>query len=68
MNERIGQRIKSLRLNKGYSQEHIAQVLCISQSAYARLESGETSTWTNHLDKLCELFEITYFSEITIRH
>ena len=42
MNKVIGKRIKKLRHQKGYSQEHLAHELCISQSAYARLENGYT--------------------------
>jgi len=58
MNKVIGKRIKQLRRHKGYSQEHLAHELCISQSAYARLENGETYTWASHLQKLCEIFEV----------
>ena len=58
MNKLIGERIKNLRNEKGYSQEHIAKALCISQSAYARLENGENYTWAHHLEKLSEVFEI----------
>ncbi|MGX1023593.1 helix-turn-helix domain-containing protein [Psychroflexus sp. MBR-150] len=58
MNKIIGKRIKQFRHQKGYSQEHLAHELCISQSAYARLENGETYTWASHLEKLCEIFEV----------
>jgi transcriptional regulator with XRE-family HTH domain len=58
MNHIVAQRIRKLRIDKGISQEQVAKGLCISQPAYARLESGESNTWANHLNKLCELFEI----------
>ena len=58
MNEIISKRIKSLRLIKGYSQDYVADKLCITQSAYARLENGDTYSWATYLEKLCEIFEV----------
>lgn len=58
MNEVITKRIKNLRLKKGYSQDYMAKQLCISQSAYAKLETGKTYTWATHLEKLCEALEV----------
>jgi transcriptional regulator with XRE-family HTH domain len=58
MNDTITKRIKHLRYKKGFSQEDMANKLCISQSAYAKLESGKTYTWATHLEKLCEIFEV----------
>ena len=36
----------------------VAEKLHISQSAYARIESGESNSWANHLEKLSEIFEV----------
>lgn len=36
----------------------MAEKLCISQSAYAKLETGKTHPWATHLEKLCEILEI----------
>jgi len=58
MNDTKTRRIKHLRHKKGFSQEDMASKLCISQSAYAKLESGKTYTWASHLEKLCEIFEV----------
>ena len=58
MNDTITKRIKNLRYKKGFSQEDMANELCISQSAYVKLESGKTYTWATHLEKLCEIFEV----------
>ena len=41
------------------SQEQVADYFCLSQSAYARMESGESYSWASHIDILCEVFEIT---------
>ena len=59
MNVTIGKKLQSLRKQTGFSQEHIANQLHISQSAYARIENGESHSWANHIGQLCEIFEIT---------
>ena len=33
-------------------------MLNLSQSTYARIESGESHSWASHLEKICEVFEI----------
>ena len=58
MNVAIGKKLRSLRKEKGWSQEQTADYLCISQSAYARMEKGESYSWANSLSKICEVFEI----------
>ena len=50
--------LKQLRKSKGLTQEEVADKLCISQSAYARLESGKCKTWGVYLSKLCEIFNV----------
>ena len=65
MNTKIGSRIRTLRNSKGVSQEEMADRLHISQSAYSRIETGESNNWVHLIDKLClelqvkpeELFE-----------
>lgn len=54
MNAQIGNKIRRLRENKGFSQEDMAEKLQISRSAYSRIESGETNSWVNHIEKLCK--------------
>lgn len=58
MKSKIGQRLKDLRKSKGMTQEQVADYLSISQSSYARIENGESQSWVNYLDKICELFKI----------
>jgi transcriptional regulator with XRE-family HTH domain len=45
-------------MRKGISQGEISKMLNISQSAYSRIENGESNSWVNVLDKLCEILEI----------
>ena len=54
MNTQVGNRIRRLRENKGFSQEEMAEKLQISRSAYSRIENGETNSWVNHIEKLCK--------------
>lgn len=58
MNIVVGNKLKALRKNKKMSQEEVADYLRISQSAYARMESGESHSWANHILKICKIFEI----------
>ncbi|WPO78674.1 helix-turn-helix transcriptional regulator [Flavobacterium sp. KACC 22761] len=58
MNVFVGDKLKKLRKSKNMSQEEVADFLNLSQSAYARMESGETHSWASHISKICQLFEI----------
>ncbi|TEB41480.1 XRE family transcriptional regulator, partial [Flavobacterium circumlabens] len=40
MNRIVGNKLKKLRQAKDMSQEEVANGLCMSQSAYARIERG----------------------------
>jgi transcriptional regulator with XRE-family HTH domain len=59
MNTVIGSKIKAYRKQKGWSQEYVAEILHLSQSAYSRIENGDSNSWVNHLEKICEVFEVT---------
>lgn len=58
MNNIVGNKIRSLRKSKGMSQEHLADYLNISQSTYARIESGESNSWASLIGPICNIFEI----------
>lgn len=58
MNAIIGNKLKQLRKSKGMSQEQVADYLHVSQSAYARMESGESHSWASHINDICQVFEI----------
>jgi transcriptional regulator with XRE-family HTH domain len=55
----VGNKLKILRKNKNMSQEEVADCLHISQSAYARMESGESHSWANHILTICKIYGIT---------
>ena len=58
MNVIVGNKLKMLRKNKKMSQEEVADYLHISQSAYARMESGESNSWVNYILKISKIYEI----------
>lgn len=58
MNTVVGAKIKRLRKEKGLSQEQVADHLHVSQSTYARIESGESYSWASYLEPISALFEI----------
>lgn len=58
MNRTVGAKIRHLRKTRGYSQEEVAEKLSISQSAYARIENGESQSWASHIEQLSIIFEV----------
>lgn len=58
MNAVIGSRIKHFRSTKDISQEEMADRLHISQSAYSRIETGESNNWIPLIEKLCTELDI----------
>ena len=58
MNTLVGEKIRKLRKQKGLSQEQVADHLHISQSAYARMESGNSHSWASYIAPISNLFEI----------
>ncbi len=58
MNRQILKNIKSLRELKGFSQKGIADKLGITQSSYARFETGAKKTDFDMLERVAEAFEV----------
>lgn len=58
MNTTIGKRIRTYREEKGFSQEELAEKLHISRSTYQRIENGETNSWINHIENICNSLEV----------
>ena len=50
----IGQKIKKLRELKNLTQTHLAEQLGVTQSAYSKIELGETEVKFNQLEKISE--------------
>jgi DNA-binding helix-turn-helix protein len=58
MNEIVGEKIKNLRKSRNLSQEEVAEFLHVSQSTYARIESGASNSWAGYILPICEFFGI----------
>jgi len=64
----LGQKIKKIRELKNLTQSHMAVELGLSQSAYSKIELGETELTYNKLQRIAEILkmtpeEITTFNE-----
>lgn len=51
-------KIKQCRERQGFSQEFVAEKLKITQSSYAKLESGVVKITLDRLQKITEIFEL----------
>lgn len=58
MKKKIGKRIQMIRLQNNITQEQMADSLCISTSAYCKLEYGETDLTLTRIKRLSEIFNI----------
>ncbi|QTE22427.1 helix-turn-helix domain-containing protein [Polaribacter cellanae] len=58
MNLLVAKKLKKLRIQKGFSQEKVADYLQISQSAYNRIEHGTCHSWVNYINAICNLYNI----------
>lgn len=64
-NNEIGSILKDLRNRMGYSQEQISSYLGISQPAYTRYESGETTVSQDSLEKLAVVYGVEEYDILT---
>ena len=55
----LGERIRTLRKRKGYSQEQLARRLHVTQGAVSQWEKNITTPAADQLKSLAEIFEIT---------
>ncbi|MBR6020520.1 MAG: helix-turn-helix transcriptional regulator [Lachnospiraceae bacterium] len=58
-NKTIGENLRALRENAGFTQCSIANFMKVDQSFVARLEKGERSLSADMLEKLAALFGVT---------
>ena len=57
--EIISKKIRISRLEKDYNQEYMAEELGISQSAYSKIERGETEITVSQLRKIATALGLT---------
>ena len=56
MSETIGDRLKKLRIEFGFTQKQLADYLGFKQSQIVKLEKNERTLKISSLDKLCDLY------------
>lgn len=56
----LGTQLRNLRIQKGYSQSDMAEKMHISQSAYAKIESGKTNVDLERLDQIARILEVDW--------
>jgi len=54
----IGNKLRRLRIEKGYSQEYLAAVLAISQKTYSNMENDKSSISIDTLKKIAEEYKV----------
>lgn len=54
---KIGNKLRQLRINKGYSQEYMAEILAVSQKTYSNMENDKSSISIEALKKLRKSIE-----------
>lgn len=54
----IGQKIRKIREQKGYSQDYVSSKLSISQNAYSKIENGGIKIDHEKLEKIASVLEM----------
>ncbi len=54
----IGNKLRKLRMEKGYSQDYLAEVLEVSQKTYSNMENNKSSISIDALKKIAEEYKI----------
>lgn len=57
--EKLADRLKLLRSQKGWSLQELAEKSCVSRATLSRIENSEVSPTTEVLGKICATFEMT---------
>ena len=56
----VGENIRNLRIDKGLSQDYIAELLGVSHQAVSRWENGLAAPSVDNIAELCELFDVSF--------
>lgn len=54
----FGNKLRQLRLEKGYSQEYLADILKISQKTYSNIENNKSIVSISRLKRIAEEYQI----------
>lgn len=56
----VGEKIHSLRIKEGYSQDKLAETLFVTRQAISRWELGQTLPSVDNLVELCAIFKVSF--------
>jgi len=65
-NKSVGKNIRTLRHQRGWSQEDVANRLGISIPAFSKIETGVTDINLSRLEQIANIFEITVAQILSI--
>lgn len=54
----VQKKLKSIRKQKGFSQENLAGILCINISSYCRKENGKSKMYDDEWEKLAKALDV----------
>ena len=57
--KKCGERIRQLRIQRGFTQENVAQILNIDRSFYSRIEAGKNGCAVDLFIQLSGLFKVS---------
>lgn len=58
LSKKLGIKLRSLRIARGYTQQYVADVLKISAQSYARIEKGQVDIFLKKVEKLARIFDL----------
>jgi transcriptional regulator with XRE-family HTH domain len=59
VNKKLGEKIRQLRLIKGYNQDNVAEELNMSSGNYGKIERGEVALTVEKLQKICQILKVS---------
>lgn len=55
----ISKNLKTLRLSKSWSLQHVADLIHVSISAYHRMEQVQCKSLYDHINEFCEIYNVS---------
>ena len=55
----MGKRLRKVRIQKGYTQEYLAEIMNVSTAYISRIETGKTQINLTRLNEICSLLDTT---------
>lgn len=55
----FSEKFKLLRMKSGYTQKHLAEILCVSRSTLCAWEHADSLPYFDTLNEICRLFDVS---------